>query len=293
MPTAKTQFVERLANDELAVRLRERFGRDEPPVASIVIPVNAQGDLENILDVFSDLAQYAGTNPLELVVIINNYDPESPPAEIERFRDWGVQVVAVPSVWRRGEAIGFSARIPGIRAARSNPCVLFDADVRIPDATAVIDWYVDAFDRGAKAAYTHVSHYGVAPGLSLKTSFALHHAARWTKRNVLRIPTTRGSNYAVHREIMLSLYDDRLLADEMNVGPTFKRTGHAVSYSGAPELYVFTSGRMFRPGWIRLVSYFWFRLRYNLRTLPVRPNVAQYTGRDEHPMRRYVDNKPV
>lgn len=278
---------------ELAQRLREKFSLVGPVAASVIIPVNAQGDLDNVLTVLSDLCWYSGRHELELILVVNNYDAGSPPPEVAQWESWGVRVEAIPSVRRPGEAVGFSARIPGVRIARSPVCILFDADVRIPRITPLIDWYVQAFARGAKAAYTHVAHYDVAPGISLRVSFAIHHLARWIKRNILNIPTTRGSNYAVDREIMLQCYDQGMLADEMNVGPTFQRQGHQVAYSPRPNLYVFTSGRMFRPGWYRMIPYFWYRLRYNLRTLPVRRNVSSYTGREADPVRRYIDNRPV
>ena len=92
---------------------------------------------------------------------------------------------------------------------------------------------------------------------------------------------------------MLDLYNQKMLADEMNVGPTIKASGHRVAYSGLRRHYVLTSGRMFRPGWLRIIPYNWYRFKYNLRTLPVRPNVARHTKRESDPVRRYVNNRPV
>ena len=63
--------------------------------------------------------------------------------------------------------------------------------------------------------------------------------------------------------------------------------------SGHRDLVVLTSGRMFSPGWFRMLPYYWYRLKYNLRTLPVRMGVAGHTGRENDPVREYVDNKPV
>ncbi|MGH7202579.1 MAG: hypothetical protein ACREJB_18375, partial [Planctomycetaceae bacterium] len=71
------------------------------------------------------------------------------------------------------------------------------------------------------------------------------------------------------------------------------RLAGRVAYSGRSELAVLTSGRMFRPGWKRILPYFLYRLRYNLRVLPVRNDVARRTGRERDPVRRYVDNRPV
>lgn len=266
---------------------------DDPPELSVVVPVNAQGDLGNVLTLLADLARYDGAQALEVILVVNNFAAEDPPAEIERLRALGVDVVAVPNVRRPGEAVGFSARIPGVRAARAASVVLFDADCRIPDATALLDWYAWQFREGAQAAYTHVDYYGHERTLSLRFRFAVHHGARWVKRRVLGVPTTRGSNYAVNRDAMLELYANGLLADEMNVGPTFKRLKGRVAYSGRRKLVVLTSARMFRSGWRRIASYFWYRLRYNLRVLPIQRDVAARTLRERDPVRRYVDNQPI
>jgi hypothetical protein len=273
--------------------IRLRGAADVAPDASIVIPVNAQGDLENVVEVIADCTRYAGSHHFEIVLVVNNFEESSPPPELDAFAAYGLRVVAIPNVRRPGEAVGFSARIPGVRAAQSSTVILFDADCRIPQPTALFDWYVSTFQDGADAGYTPVGYYDYENCLSLRTRFAVHHLARWTKRTVLGIPTTRGSNYAVRRDVMLQLYEQEMLADEMNVGPTFKRQGHRVAYSGRKDLQVLTSGRMFRPGWFRMIPYYWYRLRYNLRTLPVRVGVARHTGRERDPVRKYVNNRPV
>lgn len=262
--------------------------------ASIVIPVNAQGDLENVRHLLQDIERYDGTNRFEIVLVINNYPPGKPPPEIQAFEEMGMQVVAIPCVRQPGEAVGFSARIPGIRAATADMCILFDADCALPNPTALLDWYVQQFEAGARCAYSHVDFYDLRGGWTIRTRIFIHHTARWFKRNVLRIPTTRGSNYAVHRLTMLELYEDGYLADEMNVGPTFKASGAKISYSSKRDLRVLTSGRMFKPGGgiRKLARYFRYRLLYNLRTLPVRKGVAQRTGREKDRTRKYVDNEP-
>lgn len=264
------------------------------PDVSIVIPVNARGDLRNVLDTVSDIAAYQGPRTLEVILVVNNFPEEQPPDDIAAFERLGARVVAVPNVRKPGEAVGFSARIHGAGAARSEHVLLFDADCRIPDATALVDWYCDQFERGASAAYTHVAYYDFTDAVSLRLRFTAHHALRFVKRNLLGVPTTRGSNYAVRRRALLTLYQQGVLADEMNVGPAFKRLVGPVAYSGRRELTVYTSGRMFRPGWRRIVPYFLYRFRYNRRVLPVRAGVARHTGRERDPVRRYDDhNRPM
>src|SRR5438445_13508262 len=98
------------------------------PDLSIVVPVNAQGDLRNVLRLAGDVARYDGPAKLELILVVNNFPAEAPPGEITTFQQLRIRVVAVPNVRRPGEAVGFSARIPGVRAATSECVVLLDAE---------------------------------------------------------------------------------------------------------------------------------------------------------------------
>jgi hypothetical protein len=256
-------------------RLREDLARlrgdtASPPDASVVVPVNAQADLETVLGVVGKVAGYHGERSFEVVLVINNYPPGEPPPEIEAYAGAGMRVVAVPSVWREGEAVCLTARVPGARAAFSERVILFDADCLILNPTRVLDWYVEQFERGAQAAYTHVGYYDLRPLWSVRTRIAAHHLARWAKRVILRIPTTRGSNYAVDRSVFLRLYEQGLLVDDLNVGPAVKAAGGRVAYSRARSLRVLTSGRKFRGGWRKLARYLRYRLLYNVRVLQVR-----------------------
>jgi hypothetical protein len=262
---------QRIRNPELRVRIASLRGDTQlPPAASVVIPVNAQADLENVLDVLAELGRYSGPHQFEVVLVVNNYPEGEPPPAVETYRNMGVRTVAVPSVWRAGEAVCFTARIPGIRAAAADTIVLFDADTRIPWPTELLDWYVDQFRDGAKAAYTHVGFYDLRPLWSVRARIAAHHGARWVKRALLRIPTTRGSNYAVSRSGLLPLYDQGLLTDDLNVGPAIKSAGGRVAYSGSKRLVVLTSGRKFHGGWVKLGRYLRYRLLYNVRALRLR-----------------------
>ena len=275
MAAVRTDELERLG-DGLA---RLRGDPSVPPHASVVIPVNADGDLERVLDVVRDVASYEGGHTFEVVLVINNFAPDEPPPELQAYDHAGMRAVAVPDAWRAGEAVCFSARIPGVQAAASDRVILFDADSRIPNPTAVLDWYVEQLAAGAATAYTHVGHYDVRPMWSVRARVGSHHLARWVKRVVLRIPTTRGSNYGVDRAVLLPLYDRGLLADDLNVGPTVKAAGNRVAYSGSRELRVLTSGRKFKGGWGRLARYLRYRLLYNVRLMRGRDDA---TGRREN-----------
>jgi hypothetical protein len=269
-----------LGLEEIGRRLRTiRGDGSRPPDASIGVPVNAQGDLGTVLGLLSDVAAYRGKHVLEVILIVNNFPPGSPPPEVERYRAEGIRVLDIPSVLEPGYAPALRARMHGARAAESEHILLFDADCRIPNATALVDWYVAQLRGGAVAAYTPVGHHDLPPARAVRTQVWMHHAARWVKRQVLGVPTTRGSNYAIARTPVLELYDDGLIADEMNVGPVVKASGARVAYGGASELRVLTSARRLTGGWRYLYRYAIVRLRYNIRVLPVRRGAAQHTGR--------------
>lgn len=260
--------------------VRQLRGNSElPPEASIIVPVNAQADLAIVLRLVADLTCYFGPHSFEIILVVNNYPPNAPPAELKTYGDAGLRVVSAPNLRRPGEAVGFTARMPGLRAASSENAIIFDADCRVPNATALLTWYVEQFENGAKLAYTHVDHYDLLDEWSVQVRVQLHHWSRWVKRVLFRIPTNRGSNYAVNRSLTLQLYDKGMLADEMNVGPNIKATGGRIAYSGSPELVVLTSGRKIGKGWATLTKYLMYRLKYNLRVLPVRPNAARHTKR--------------
>lgn len=278
---------------KLGSRIHTIRGRpDQIPDASIIIPVNAQGDLDNVLHVITDIARYDGENSLEILIVVNNYAPDKTP-DVQRHKDLGINVLTIPNVRRQGEIVSFTARVPGVRAASSENTILFDADCKLIDPTLLIDWYIREMKAGAALAYTHVDYFALNPGLIVKLRVFLHHASRWIKRVLLRIPTARGSSYAVNRTIFLQAYESDMLADELNVGPVIKSMGHKIAYTQAREMRVLTSGRMFKGGWVELFKYFRYRLRYNLKMLPVGRDTRKRTNRHKAPIRRYVNNEPI
>jgi hypothetical protein len=269
--------------DRLGVELRRLRGDPAAvPDASVVIPVNAQEDLKNVLGILGDVARYEGTATLEVVLVINNYPEDDPPRELETYARAGVRTVGVPNVRRPGEVVSFTARVPGAREASSEVTIYFDADCRIPNPSALLTWYVDELKRGAQAAYSRVGYYDLRPLWSVRARIAIHHAARWTKRVLLRIPTVRGSNYAADRTLFLRLYDEGMLIDDLNVGPAVKTSGGSIAYSGARDLKVLTSGRRFKGGWWKLARYLCYRLAYNLRVMGTSKGGARKPGASYH-----------
>lgn len=237
------------------------------PDASIVIPVNAQGDIGNLLLLLSDIANYHGNNNFEIVPVINNYPEDNPPEEIELLRRAELNVVSVPNARRPGEKVGFSARMPGLNAARSNFTIHFDADCRIPNSTALLDYYVEQLRSGVLLVYSPVLYYDLPKGLPVKVRVAVHNIVRWTKRNILGIPTARGSNYAIERRLMRSLYKTGKLTEDFQIGPNIKAIGAKHAYSGNKELAVLTSGRNISGSWKRLFTYVRWRFFFNLKLL--------------------------
>lgn len=245
-----------------------------PPKASIIIPVNAQNDLVNVLQIIDDIASYQGKHHLEVILVINNYPPESPPKEVNEYCAFGLVVLAVPKLQERGE-IYLTARIPGVRIASSEYTIHFDADCRIPNTTSLIDWYIEQFESGAQLAYTYVGYYDLPASLSTKVWLTIHCTFRWLKRVVLRVPISRGSNYAVVRSLILHLYDIGLLNYDIKVGTTIKSIGGKIAYSGDRSLSVLTSGRNFQGNWKELFEYIGWRMGYYRRLKPTRPEATR------------------
>jgi hypothetical protein len=154
-----------------------------------------------------------------------------------------------------------------VGAASATVVVSLDADCRVPEPTRLVDWYADQLSSGAAGAYTHIRYSDLRPMLSVRARVASHHLSRWAKRALLRIPTLRGGNFAVDRRLLVALYDERAIGDELSLGPMLKARGHRVAYSGRRAHAVVTSGRWMLGGWGRLVRYLGYRLRYNVRAL--------------------------
>ncbi len=267
---------------------RLRGAPDVPPAATIAVPVNARGDLGNVRELIADLGRYRGGHAFELVLVINNYPADAPPPAIVELRSLGIRVEALPSVSRRpGEAICLAARMPGVRGASSPYVILFDADCRVPDPTSLLDWYVEQFRSGHELAYSRVDLSDVSPDWAVRARVWTHYASRWVKRVILQIPTTRGSNYGVRRDSMLRLYEQGVLADDLNVGPAVRWAKGRVAYSNDARHAVVTSGRMYTGGWRSLVRYLRYRLGYNIRTLPVRTDASRHTRRERDRIERY------
>lgn len=249
------------------------------PDLAVSIPVNAKADMSNVLRLLEDLARYSGPYSFEVILVINNFPPDEPPAYIPELEAHGLRVAAIPSVKKPGMAIPITARMHGVAIASCDGVVSFDADCRVPNPTELINWYVERFRQGAALAYSFVGHYDVHPGFSIKARLLTHHVSRWVKRAIFGVPATRGSNFGVSKSFVMPLYDEGYMADDINVGPVVKQKGGKIFYSGARKLRVLTSGRFLRENWRQLVRYLWYRLRYNLRTIPVSRDAAKRTRR--------------
>ena len=76
----------RTALEALPTELRRIRGTGLPD-ASVVIPVNAQGDVDHLMGLLADLARYDGAYRLEFIVVLNNYEPDEEPVKRERPRE--------------------------------------------------------------------------------------------------------------------------------------------------------------------------------------------------------------
>lgn len=259
------------------------------PDASIIIPVNAQVDLQKVMTVVEQIGHYGGSHRLELLLVINNYPVESPPPELDAFSKLGIRVVAVPTARREGEVVILTARALGVEAARSEVTIHFDADTRIVNSTALIDWYIDRLTSGIDLAYTHVGYYELRQKLPVRIRVAVHHLTRWVKRTFLGVPTTRGGNYAITRSTFERCYEAGQLSVDMQVGPAVRLNGGHTAYSSRRNLHVLTSGRKHTGRWRSLVPYFMHRLRYNFKAIPTRGRPVQrgsWEGFDRETERR-------
>jgi hypothetical protein len=189
------------------------------------------------------------------------------------YRELGLAVLGIPRVEHQG-GVAIAARIPGIQMAQSPKILLFDADCRIPNPTALINWYITKFEEGCDLAYTHVDYTDLPPGLSVKARMFVHHASRWFRRTILGTPTSRGSNYAIRKKLILDLFAQGRVPYDIHVGPVVKSIAGKIAYSGAKELVVLTSGRFFAPGWKVLVEYLIWRIGYYRRILKMKPKKA-------------------
>ena len=244
---------------------RLRGNQTEKPEASIIIPVNAQIDLENFYFLLKDLVKYQGNHRFEVIAVINNYAEHAPPLEIMYLKQLGATVIDIPNAKRPGETVSFSARVPAVQAASSENTIHFDADCRVRNVTAVLDTYVDRLNDGCALVYSPVEYFGISDELVMKVRVSIHHAARSFKRNILKIPTPRGSNYAVNRTIFLQLYKTGKLRDDIQLGPNIKAIGAKHQYCCSDETVVLTSGRRIRKGWLKIIRYIYRRSIFNIR----------------------------
>ena len=231
----------------------------------------AQADLQKALETVANICDYKGRHRLEIVLAINNYPPDKPPSQIEQYSKMGLTIAALPRMQdlKSGAQyrVAFGARVLGAKAARSDITVHLDADCQLPNATVLLDWYINKLRSGYKLAYTHVGYYDVRDSFSIHVRLKVHHISRWVKRNIFRIPTSRGSNYAVDRSLFLMLFEEGRIREDLQLGPAVRSEGGDTIYSGKSQLQVLTSGRNFYPGWSKLIRYNRYRLRYNLSQL--------------------------
>lgn len=261
---------------------RLRGNPQQKPSASIIIPVNACADLDNLHLLVTDLVKYQGSYTFEIITIINNYQEGNQPCEVEILSEIGMRVLSLPNAQVPGETVSFSARLPGVEAASSEITIHFDADCRIPNITPLLDFYVERLSSGYVLAYAPVHFFDLPKGFTVPIRVRIHHTVRSIKRNLLKIPTPRGSSYAINRTILIRLYETRKLVDDIQIGPNIKAIGGKCAYSDDWNLRVLTSGRKMRKGWWRIIRYVLRRLMFNLHYIRDTEAAKSILRSDQH-----------
>lgn len=264
----------------------------EEPSLAIVIPVNAKGDLNNVLLLLQDISKYAGKNRFQVILVVNNYPPEAPPSDfLDLYRAAGAEVLALPVlVGHAGIPPGLKARMAALQTVQCRAAVFFDADCRIPHPTKCLDWYAHAFtDPSTKLAYTRIAYFNWPSGVGMWLWLRVHYLWRWTKRNLLRVPTPQGASYAMDQKLKCQLYEQGYLADETAIGRLAQSFKHKTVYNGSRSCQITTDARMYenaKP--LRMFTiYAWRRIRINVASFIIRQDSAEHTGRENDQPHHY------
>lgn len=240
---------------------------DADPNASVIIPVRSRTQLTHSLALLSDLARYHGDYTLEFILVVDDF--ELIPEESEYFRNIGVHLVFTEpdGPERAGGTIDVRAR--GVRAARAGITLHFAPDVRIPDPSALIDWYIESLYSEYQLAYTWIDFENRPGRLSTRLSLVVLNVLRSLKRTLLGVPTTRGCNYAVTRSLFLELYETGQLSADINIGLAARLAEARSRYSKEPRLRVVLSTRKYSARTLLYPARILRSLNYNLRAVPV------------------------
>ena len=280
-----------LENDDLSL---QGILCSENPDLAIIVPVNAKGGLANALFLLKDVSQYAGALRFQVILVVNNYDPEDPPKEFfDVYRKAGVVVLEFPQLpGHSGVPPGLRARMAGLSHVNCRGSVFFDADCRIPHPIQCSGWYCKAFENPeVKLAYTRIAYFNWPPGLGMWLWLRVHYSWRWTKRNLMRIPTPQGASYAMDVKLKEKLYNEGYLADETAIGRLAQRFDHKSMFNGSKSCRILTDARMYenaRPSRLFTV-YALRRIRINLASLVVRNDSAEHAGRENDNPHQYDD----
>jgi hypothetical protein len=259
-----------LSDEELRRHMQRLRGTAEAdPNASLIVPISARSGFSLIQGLIGDLARYRGSYTLEIILMVAASLAGSAPEEIEHLRGLGLQVIAAPEGGQNWEAVQLEARAQGVEAARAGITLHFSPDARLPDATALIDWYIQSLYSVYQLAYSQISYYGLPDGMNTRLSLALVDTFRKVKRVLLGVPTTRGSNYAINRHLFLKLYESGKLTVDLPVGLAVRLAEARSRYSSERRLQVYLSAHKYSPQSLLNLHRILRRLRYNLRAIPL------------------------
>lgn len=251
--------------------LRQRLPRlwsppQADPNASVIVPVGSPAGLQQVFYLLADLACYEGFYSLECLLALPAGQDWPPAEKLELLEALGLRLVFIPAgVWEQG---ALAARAFAAQAARAGVLLHFASDTRLPDPTALLDWYVGSLSGSYQLAYSRVDFYGLPERAGVRLSLRLLDGLRLVKRRLLGVPTPRGSNYAITRALFLDLYEAGKLSDDTPVGLAARLAQARSRYSSDRRLRACVSAHKFNPRTLLSPARMLRRLRLNLRALP-------------------------
>ncbi len=255
--------------DSQFAELRRRLPRlwspaQADPNASVIVPVGSPAELKQVFCLLSDLSHYRGSYSLECLLALPAGQPWLPPERLALLDSLGLRVVFTSA---RGRG-GLAARGCAAQAARAGILLHFAADTRLPDPTALVDWYVRSLFGKFQLAYSRVDFYGLPGSPGVRLSLFVLNGLRALKRRLLGVPTPRGSNYAITRSLFLDLYEAGTLSEEHPVGLAARLAQARSRYAADRRLRAYIPAHKFSPRTLLSPARILRRLRANLRALP-------------------------
>ena len=208
------------------------------PDLSIVVEFAWGTDPADMRMLLEDIEHYGGPYQLETILVVDGLaDGRGAEACMDLERDGVVVLAAQGAPRQHRDNTALERRMAGIGAAHADYVVTFDANVRIPNPTVLLNWCVHALLHGAAAAYPQVGRRASDADLSGRTSIS-DLLCRWLDRVVLRGPPARRNNYAARRDTLLDFHELCLRGQDEGLGAMLERAGRRVACATVGEVQV-------------------------------------------------------